>query len=594
MSEVPITPHSRSGTITLGTTEAGPVNINLETLIATRMLVTASSGGGKSETLRRILEEASQHVQCIVIDPEGEFSTLREKYPFVLVGEGGETPADIRSADLVARKLLELGVSAVCDLYEMRPIHNRHEWVRRFINAMVEAPKELWHPVIIILDEAHTFAPEKGYSESVALASVMDLASLGRKRGYCLIAATQRLSKLNKNVVEPLQNYVIGRTTFNDQKRAADVFKIDPGAATREFSLELERLKPGQFIVRGQAFNMDMPRMMVTRGVTRPPKTGTALAGRVTPAPEAIRALLPKLADLPHEAEKQQQDQDNLRRELQQARSEVERLTEQLERLKTAAGHIEAENEQHRERLNAAREVAAKLLAMLSPISTIEDVREEMSTTWPEDVAAALTAIDDPSKYHDVFTREPAAVAELPPGVREEYRRLHMPAKPNGKAENTLIRRGARRMLASLATWYPQGRTEGQVAAEAKLKRNSGTWSAYKSELKMAGLIETGGGHMQATKAGVAFFGGALPKSPTSTNEVLDLWRPKLRRGSRRMLAELVKLRGNTISRSVLAELANISEGSGTFSAYLSELRTAGLIVTEKNGVRANRETLFL
>jgi hypothetical protein len=92
--------------IALGVASSGQqVYIDIPMLVATRLLVTASSGGGKSETLRRILEEAVAHIQCIVIDPEGEFSTLREKKPFVLVGEGGETPADIRTAALVATRL---------------------------------------------------------------------------------------------------------------------------------------------------------------------------------------------------------------------------------------------------------------------------------------------------------------------------------------------------------------------------------------------------------------------------------------------------------------------------------------------------------
>ena len=77
--------------IALGHAATGEqVFIDIATLVSTRLLVTASSGGGKSETLRRILEEAVGHIQCIVIDPEGEFSTLREKKPFVLIGEGGD------------------------------------------------------------------------------------------------------------------------------------------------------------------------------------------------------------------------------------------------------------------------------------------------------------------------------------------------------------------------------------------------------------------------------------------------------------------------------------------------------------------------
>lgn len=141
--------------IHLGNAGNEPVYIDIPTLVSTRLLVTASSGGGKSETLRRILEQACEHVQCIVIDPEGEFSTLRERKSFVLVGEGGETAADVRTAALVATRLLELNVSAVCDLYEMR-VQDRHEWVRVFLDSMVHAPKALWHPVLIVIDEAHS------------------------------------------------------------------------------------------------------------------------------------------------------------------------------------------------------------------------------------------------------------------------------------------------------------------------------------------------------------------------------------------------------------------------------------------------------
>lgn len=316
--------------IHLGKAETGEeVYIDIPMLVTTRLLVTASSGGGKSETLRRILEEAVGHIQCIIIDPEGEFSTLREKKPFVLVGEGGETAADIRTAALVATRLLELNASAVCDIYEMK-VHERHKWVKRFLDALVQAPKSLWHPVLVFVDEAHTYCPEHGYGESVASQSIIDLCNLGRKRGFCAILATQRLSKLSKNAAEPLQNYLVGRTTFDDQKRAAATFKIEPGKPTREFSLELERLHDGQFIARGRAITGDMLRVQVTRGVTRAPKTGTAMAGVVTPTPEAIKALLPKLADLPHEAAKKAKTEDDLRREASDAKRRVVELERQL------------------------------------------------------------------------------------------------------------------------------------------------------------------------------------------------------------------------------------------------------------------------
>src|SRR3989454_10288624 len=93
------------------------VGIDLPSLLDTRLLVQANSGGGKSWLLRRILEQSHGKVQQIVIDLEGEFSTLREKYDYVLAGKEGDTPADPKSASLLARKLLELNVSAIIDLY---------------------------------------------------------------------------------------------------------------------------------------------------------------------------------------------------------------------------------------------------------------------------------------------------------------------------------------------------------------------------------------------------------------------------------------------------------------------------------------------
>jgi len=55
------------------------IKIELEKLITSRLLIQANSGGGKSWLLRRILEQSHGKIQHLIIDLEGEFSTLREK-----------------------------------------------------------------------------------------------------------------------------------------------------------------------------------------------------------------------------------------------------------------------------------------------------------------------------------------------------------------------------------------------------------------------------------------------------------------------------------------------------------------------------------
>lgn len=69
----------------LGRTTSGePLAVDVDRLISTRMLLTANSGAGKSWALRRLLEQTHGRIQQLVIDPEGEFFTLRpllESYP---------------------------------------------------------------------------------------------------------------------------------------------------------------------------------------------------------------------------------------------------------------------------------------------------------------------------------------------------------------------------------------------------------------------------------------------------------------------------------------------------------------------------------
>jgi len=70
-----------------------------------------------------------------VIDPEGELYTLREKYDYVLAGKGGDYPATPATAELLARRLLEHGCSAVIDVSELKP-RQKVRFVRLFLVAL--------------------------------------------------------------------------------------------------------------------------------------------------------------------------------------------------------------------------------------------------------------------------------------------------------------------------------------------------------------------------------------------------------------------------------------------------------------------------
>lgn len=360
-------------TLRLGTAAGSrPVALDLDTLLRTRLLIQSNSGGGKSWLLRRIAEQGFGKIPILLIDPEGEFATLREKYGYVLVGPGGETPADIRSAGLVAQRLLELHASAVCDLYEMRPT-DRHEWVRRFLTALIEAPKKLWQPVLVIVDEAHVFCPEKGSGESAAAEAMISLSTRGRKRGFCAVWATQRLAKVRKDAAAELQNVLIGPTFMDaDRERAADALGVTR-AAKEDFFMKLRLLAPGHFFALGRAVSTEVLGVQIGPVETTHPEAGSAKHGAAPPpAPEKIRPLLPKLADLPAEAEEQAKT-------LEQAQGEIRALRVQLR---------EAQKAQPVAKASPIKMEAVKIPAMRRVEQIIE--RAEQASQRLRDAARAL------------------------------------------------------------------------------------------------------------------------------------------------------------------------------------------------------------
>src|SRR5262249_8294429 len=156
-------------------------------------------------------ERAAGRLQTIVLDPESEYATLREQIDMVLVGRDGEIPAEPRAAGLLARKLMELRLSAVVDLYDLRLPQRRH-YVKEVLESLLSLPRSLWRPVLVVVDEAHLLCPEKAAGDSESTDAVIALMAQGRKRAICGILLTQRLAKLHKDAAAEANNVLVGRT----------------------------------------------------------------------------------------------------------------------------------------------------------------------------------------------------------------------------------------------------------------------------------------------------------------------------------------------------------------------------------------------
>lgn len=568
------------------------VTLDVDVLLATRLLIQANSGGGKSYLLRRLCEQLYGKVQVIVIDPEGEFATLREKYGYVLVGKGGDTPADVRSADLLARRLLELNASAVCDIYELQ-VHTRHEWVKKFLTALVNAPKSLWHPCIVIVDESHLFAPEKGQGESVALNAMLDLATRGRKRGLCAVWATQRLGKLSKNGAAELQNVMIGSTFLDiDRKRAAETLGVQKKDEHKFFEA-LKEMQPGNFYAQGRAISRD--RVLVNVGAieTSHPQVGKHTA--VPPVvPENVRALLPQLEDLPHEAETKEVTEKELRQQVATLTAQLSRAVERKPVADTDAIAKAVDNAcAVRDRLYAAHTVqvtkafnelkeatvsrltaaqAAELPQLVSAdklwpcnahgLTGCEECRDKLlacSTSTINRIASGATV-----NYSDAFNTDMAK--------RCNVRDTTVNVRLHTRQDNPKIPKGEKQILTACAQ-YPDGLTREQLTIFTGQKRS--TRDAYIQRVSQRGYVAVNGAVIVATDEGIAALGDDY--TPLPTGEALrEYWLQRLPEGERTLLHCLVGDYPHTIQRDELTTATGYKRS--TRDAYLQRLGSKRLV----------------
>jgi uncharacterized protein DUF87 len=527
----------------------GPgVDIDVQRLIESRLLIQANSGGGKSWAIRRLLEQTYGSCQHIVIDVEGEFHTLREKFDYVLAGPHGDCPATIQSAALLARRLLELNVSAVIDIYELG--RERQRFVRLFLESLVSAPRELWHPALIVVDEADMFAPEVGHAESSG--TVVDLMARGRKRGFAGCLATQRIAKLQKNAAAEANNKLIGRAALDiDMKRAA----AELGFTAREDMQRLRKLPAGEFYAFGPGLADDVTLVKVGPVSTTHPRAGQR-AAPPTPPRAKIREVLAQLADLPAEADAEARTATELRFRV----AELER--------KLAARPVPPAAEiriVERPALTDAQLAAIdNLLIKGAQVASLSDAFATMFREQAEALRAAVLSTRMPTNGappRQAHSSKHAAVAS---------------ALPIGEAA----------VLRALIQ-HPAGLRRNQLTVLTGYKRS--TRDAYIARLRERAMVETDGDTVRSTPAG----DHALPDAePLPTGAALrSWWMERLPSGERAVLAVLVSKYPAVEHRSVIDAVTGFRRS--TRDAYLSRLAARQLVEDLGGGQVRASATLF-
>jgi uncharacterized protein len=590
--------------ITIGQHDGKPIAFDLETLVATRLLIQANSGAGKSYLIRKLMEELFGHIPVIAIDPEGEFATLREKFGYVLVGKGGETPADVRTAGAVAEKLLEIRASAVCDLYEMKPA-DRHRWVQAFLESVVNAPKAMWRSTIFILDEVHVFCPEKGAGESCASEAVIDLITRGRKRGFCTIAATQRLSKFRKDASAELLNRLVGGTFEDvDIKRAVDLMGV-AREDERAFKQSLKTLDPGMFYAFGRAISKERVLFKVDPVATSHPKAGSAKhAAEPPPTPDQVKAMLPQLADLPKAAEEKA-------RTVEELRGQVRKLAGELAAAKRAPQLFTSLAERDRQWKTSLQEFYSQVGKLLDDRNAVTRQAIRLLEGGATNLTSAFKALKvvvpptglpansgkGKSEHGSFVAKEESGEAARP--VAASNIDVQWPTSEEiaaSASSNGNLSRPQLNILAALAQFEALGRTAVDKKWIAHLAGASHRSSAYINNL---GYLRSNG-YIDYPSPGAA----ALTKhgrdkapyvdAPATAAEMLARCQKMVNEPQARILKALAAAYPKSLIKPDLAERAGASWTSSAFINNLGALRSAGMLDYPEQGRVRLAEWIFL
>lgn len=595
---------------TIGKSDTKDITVDALVLADTRGLICASSGLGKSWLLRLIAEAVASSVQTIILDPEGEFSTLREKLDVLIVGENGDLRADIRSASLLARKLAETGVSAVIDIYDLPG--KEDPWVKRrmftslLINELMNLPKKLYHPMIVMVDEAHQFAQQETTNDTYQLngvrvnpamlsrSAIRSLMSAGRKRGIGGILATQRVSKIDKDAIADARNVFIGGTTLDiDQRRAGDILGMNKGEA-----VGLRDLEPGTFFSFGPALDgRGIIQFKSTKVQTTHPKAGQRSSIVVPKASTQIASIAEQFGDLPAVAEAEVQTVDALMRE----------NTELKRELRERPVTIQTQPTIERVEVPALpNDVLNSFFKTLTEMQTNSEEIIELGKGLKEWAMGGNVILENMVEVIEKYAPErlgssvktTVAVDRGIPGGDETVATVMRKETRNSGSIQVIssgeITGPMQRILDAIAWLESIGiYTPKQVAVAflAGYSYGGGAFNNPRGALRSAGFVEYAGDAIRLTETGKQV--ANYPAVPLTVAELQRHVMNVLPGPHEKILTVLLGKYPNPISKDECAALAGYATG-GAFNNPLGRLRSMGLVEYPQPGYVVAASLLFL
>lgn len=555
--------------------------------LANHIAILGKTGSGKTYAAKGVAERLlAAGSRLCVVDPTGAWWGLKSSatgksgaFPVVVFGG---THSDLPLGGAHGKAIAEVvGTSSTPSTIDTSQM-TVGERTRFFTDFATELLRKNSGPLHLVIDEAHLFAPQAGarggkdVQSNEMLHAANNLVSLGRSRGLRIILITQRPAKLHKDSLTQVETLVAMRVLAPQDREAIEAWIKDNADKERgkEIISSLATLKTGEAWIWAPEFGvLDRVRFPTIKTFdTSKAPTGEGDGKGPVLAPIDRDAIAKRLEAVAA---------DVLANDPKALKAEIARLQRELRQVSSgpdAAAIKEAERRGYDAGMETGKTQAVQALA-------------KFASNMAGSVGRAKAACEDAQRLLDSFAtfaetqagaRAAPVARPLPQPIPKMEPKRQSATRTNGGTAPSSDMGAERKPLAVLASVAPAGLTEAQWAVAAGMKRTGGTWAAYKSRLRTAGRIEQRGGLWFATDQGLDDLGQNFEPMPPPGSELVEYWASRVS-GAGPMLRYLSSIYPRSVSREELAAALDMTASGGTFAAYLSRLRSPGLIEQDGN-----------
>lgn len=583
--------------------------------VTQRISILGRTRSGKSYTAGVVVEEVLKaRQQVVILDPKGDWHGLRSSADgkstglsiTIMGGKHGDIPLEPTAGALVADIVVNERVSLVLDLSLFESKADEIRFTTAFLDRFYRKNTE---PVLLVVDEADVFAPQKPEkNETVMLNRMETICRRGAGRGIGVLLISQRSAALHKGCLSQTELMVAHQTTAPQDKDAIKEWVVNHSDKERResFMKRISELKTGIAIVWSPSW-LEIYEEVSVRCKETYDSGGTPRVGQRRKAPKVLAQVdLERLKKYMAETieKAKQEDPKLLRVEIQRLKAE---LAKKLAPVAIQKPVIQTKIETKIETKTVEVEVvtSATLRRIEKILLRLKKVRGNFGPlvkldvnlgNWMDRLGSQLAKVSEASsrtKQKPAPTPTVRSIVPLAQRLAKPQKSAPPKAAPKSGTGDAVLVAGERKMLEVLAQFHPGTRSKSQLGALSGYTPSGGTFSGYLSTLRKNGLINVDHrGDLTITEAGLDWFGGERPAAPTTTDELIEMWRGKLVAGERKMLDVLIEAHPNPVTKEELGEKSGYASSGGTFSGYLSTLRKNALATVEGDDVKAS-DALF-